>query len=157
MRSVEDILKQHAAYKAEAAFLDFRAGDLINFLPFETAKPFLIDTATADDWKEDDRSTEAVKATILGYMPFAWDKANNNRGLSAARSLHHMEAWLWMAEEDQLRERLFIDAEDYTHYGKPHLRAICEHFGWDWKQWDDGRWTNTEDGPGVSPDEVEAV
>ena len=67
------------------------------------------------------------------------------------RSIEHMKAWLWLLN-DPLGARL---DDLYRHYGKPCLRAICEKYGWDWRQWDDGSWRNDEDGPGLSPEEVE--
>jgi hypothetical protein len=31
---------------------------------------------------------------------------------------------------------------EYEHYGKEKLIYVCEFFGLDWKQWDDGVRTN---------------
>lgn len=52
-----------------------------------------------------------------------------------------------MLGEDQAVKKL----DSYELYGKPQLRAICEHFGWDWTQWDDGIWRNSESDEGVGP------
>jgi hypothetical protein len=80
-------------------------------------------------------------------MPFAWEKANDCRGLSANRSIEHMTAWLWMLGDD------LADKMDglYEYYGKPCLRAICEKYGCKWQQWDDGVWRNSEDDDGIAP------
>ena len=82
-------------------------------------------------------------------MAFAWEKANHRRGISAGRSLDHMSAWLWLLGHDEAADAML----DHDHYGKPRLRAICEAFGWDWRQWDDGRWTNEEQADGLAPPE----
>ena len=134
-------------------FFGFVRGDLIGFLPFESAKPFLKDEATSDGWEPSERDYDSVKAAMHDYMEFAWGKANGNRGLSAGRSLCHYQAWLWMLGEEEAAEAL----DNYSHYGKPQLRAICEKFGWDWRKWDDGRWTNCETEDGVGPEDVGPV
>lgn len=129
-------------------FLGFQSADLLSYLEYADAKPFLTKAATIDKWgKPASRDHGHVYDTILQYMVFAWDKANNRRGLSAYRSLEHMTSWLWMIGYD-------VDFSDYDHYGKPQLRAICEHFRWDWSMWDDGWWTSDELAKGDKPPET---
>lgn len=70
--------------------------------------------------------------TDIGYMPFAWDKANNGRGFSASRSMSHYQAWIWLAGDD------IGDLSEYDSYGKDNLVKICKHYGWDHSQWDNG-------------------
>ena len=66
-----------------------------------------------------------------------------------------MRAWLWLLGRTAAAEKLSLG---HDMYGKPQLRAICEEFGWDWKQWDDGSWTSVEMDPGDPPPEsVEAL
>jgi hypothetical protein len=81
---------------------------------------------------------------MLEYMPFAWDKANDMRGLSAGRSVQHFVGWTWLAGDDEL-SAWCDDNSNYQHYGKEILVRICEHYGWDWRQWDDGVRTNGGD------------
>ena len=81
---------------------------------------------------------EAMLKEMEEYMEFAWGKANDERGISANRSIQHYIAWTWLAGDRDLSaevERLY--AEEYDFYGKPILRKICEFYGWDWKQWDE--------------------
>ena len=77
--------------------------DLICTLPYEHAKPFLNEEVNKEEWelKSCPRPT-GVLAEMKKYMNFAWDKANNCRGLSACRSLMHMQAWLWLLGEDEV-------------------------------------------------------
>ena len=110
----------------------------------------LKDGATAEDWQEVEPNTDHLLGAIEEYMPFAWDKANNCRGLSADRSVSHMKAWLWLLGDD-LGEKL---DGIYCFYGKPCLRVICEKYGWDWRQWDDGEWRNEEGGAWTPPPDV---
>lgn len=136
-------------------FFGFQRSGIIEYLSFDDAKLFLKEGASREKWGDvKSRTHESIKDEILSYMPFAWEKANDNRGLSAGRSINHMQAWLWMMGEDNAAEAI----RGYSMYGKPQLRAICEHFGWDWKQWDDGRWTNDESSKGISaPESVDAL
>lgn len=126
-------------------------GDLLSRLAFDDVRQFLNDDMTSEQWAETKRGRdeEAVKAEMLNYMAFAWEKANNCRGLSAGRSLNHMSAWLWLLGHDKAAEQI----REYDLYGKPWLRAICEAFGWDWRQWDDGQWRNDESSDGHAPPE----
>lgn len=129
-------------------FWSFQRGDLIDYLPFSEAKPHLKEGVTAKQWQPQPSDRESVISQIKEYMPFAWEKANDRRGLSAGRSINHMQAWLWMLGEDAAAEAL----EDYSLYGKPQLRAICERYDIDWRAMDDGLWTNSEDDDGSSPE-----
>lgn len=131
-------------------FFGFKQGDLINYLYFEQAKPYLKDNVTEDQWKPSDLSRGAIIEEMLDYMEFAWGKANNCRGISSGRSIEHYEIWLWLLK-DELGEEL---GGMYQYYGKPCLRAICEKYGWDWRKCDDGEWRNSEDGPFISPPEA---
>lgn len=115
--------------------------DLVEFLDFDNAKDFLKENATKEEWDKTitPNTQEAIKSKILDYMPFAWEKANGMRGISANRSIDHMTAWLWLYDDNLLEK---VEEIEYEHYGKEKLIAICEHFNWDWKQWDDGIRTN---------------
>ena len=150
MRTAEEII-QRMHDKEDDDFLGFYRGDLIQYLTFEQAKPFINDDAVEDEWGDADELTdEAVKAKMLDYMEFAWGKANDCRGISASRSVEHYKAWLWLLGDD-LEDKL---DDIYEYYGKPCLRVICEKYGWDWRQWDDGEWRNYEDRPGMPPPET---
>jgi hypothetical protein len=135
----EIIARIQEVEKSGRDWLGTEQSDLIVRLSFEAAKPFLNDNAKADDWTVQPRDHDSVLAEAKEYMSFAWGKANNCRGISAGRSLSHYSAWMWLIGED------FGDLTDYEHYGKPQLRAICDRFGWDASQWDDGIRVNSED------------
>lgn len=154
MRTDQEIIARAEAVE-KRDWLGFEKGVLVSTLTFEAAKPFLKKDADPANWGEPNgRDREAVLAEMLDYMDFAWDKANNCRGISAGRSISYMSAWLWLIGYDEGAEQI----RDYTHYGKPQLRAICEHFGWDWRKWDDGEWKNEELEDGLAtPESVEAL
>lgn len=137
-RTPEEILARVEKIKNDDMF-GFEKEDLIYALPFAAAKPYLKEGVTEDEWAPITNHEEEIR----DYMAFAWDKANNCRGISAYRSLCHMKSWLWLLGDDEVE---WLD--DYEYYGKPHLVAICERFDIDWKALDNGVWRNAEEEPG---------
>ncbi len=118
-----------------------KIGDLIVCLPYDLAKEFFRDDATEEDFNKANVTAEpkVVAKWIVDYLPFAWEKANDCRGLSALRSLDHFTIWMWLLGFD-------VEFDDYEYYGKQQLRAISECFGFDWRAHDNGRWVNKEGG-----------
>lgn len=131
VRTDEEILDR-AKEIYDRDFMGFETSDLIVRLPFKLAKKFLKPEATEGDWNQEPRERDALLKEMADYMPFAWKKANGERGLSAGRSMSHYNAWVWLAGDD------LGDLTDYEYYGKDNLVRICNHYGWDAKQWDDG-------------------
>jgi hypothetical protein len=147
MMKTQDEIVTEVGNTINTDLFGFRIGNLLQFLSFEKARKFLKDEATEEQWKEHPLTREAVIAEIRDYMPFAWQKANSCRGLSAMRSISHMQAWLWLLGADQAAETI----EDYSCYGKPQLRSICEKLNIDWQKLDDGRWRDDEFFKGSAP------
>lgn len=152
MRTEDEIVERIRELRESDVF-GFTISELVAYLPFERAREFLEKGATGEDWPNFPTDRDSVVKQMRDYMAFAWEKANNRRGISAWRSLAHMQAWLWMIGEESAAEAL----SDYDHYGKPQLRAICDHFGWDWRDWDDDSWANAETEEGAPADRIETV
>lgn len=131
MRTDEEIIERIKAVQ-DRDFFGFEVLDLVIRLPFEKAKDFLKVEASESEWEVYPRDRESLVQQMLDYMPFAWGKANNKRGLSAGRSLAHYQSWSWLAGDD------LGDFTNYQFYGKDILVKICNHYGWDASQWDDG-------------------
>lgn len=133
MRTDAEILARIDAVKADD-FLGFQRNQLIGFLSFAAARPFLNEGVTEEQWAQVQRprDRDSILAAMLDYMPFAWEKANHGRGISAGRSMDHYSEWIWMLGDD------LGDLRNYSFYGKDHLVRICQHYGWDSSQWDDG-------------------
>jgi hypothetical protein len=147
-RTDAEILDRMSAVESRD-FFGAQRGDLGLFLSFEAAKPMLSAEYQNDPagW---DRKTDPAKE-VLEYMPFAWGKANSCRGLSSARSIDHMRAWLWLDGKEDLCAR-FDDL--YEYYGKPCLVLICHAYAIDWQALDDGEWRNDESGPVLSAEQA---
>jgi len=146
MRTPEAILARlKELEESNDDFFGFQRNSLIAALPFEQAKPFLKDGVTAEQWELEADPAKQIRE----YLSFAWEKANDCRGLSAARSLSRFAAWLWLMGDDDVS---WLD--DYTFYGKPHLVTISERVGFPWREHDDGKWRNSELEPGISAAEA---
>lgn len=139
MRTQQEIVNRIDALK-DNDFMGFQRSDLLSCLDFEHAKPFLKEGVTADQWQAESCEPEAVKARMLEYMPFAWEKANGCRGISASRSMSHYSAWIWLLGD----EDYFGDLQFYQHYGKSNLIMICKRYGWEHQKWDDSVRVNSE-------------
>ena len=116
--------------------MGFETFDLVSYLPFHLAAALLPATYAEAQWTQLPRDRDSVVAQMLEYMPFAWEKANDCKGLSASRSMSHYSAWVWLAGDD------LGELTEYEFYGKDNLVRICNHYGWDSSAWDDGIRTN---------------
>ena len=152
-RTQQEILNR-IKYVKRRDILGFEESDLIAFLDFKNAKKYLNKEyvkkveAGSEKWEQPN-----PVSLIKEYLPFAWDKANNCRGISAWRSLCHFAAWLWMdgMEEREIKPLL----EEYSYYGKPELVKISEKYGVNWKELDNGEWVQSEyDTPKTSKDVI---
>ena len=121
---------------ADRDFFGFEFSDLVVRLEYEKAKQFIPTDVIQKDWEVVSREPADVISMMRNYMSFAWEKANDCRGLSAGRSLSHYSAWIWLAGDD------LGDLLEYEFYGKDKLVLICNHYGWDSSEWDDGVRTN---------------
>ncbi len=135
MRTQDEIVERLEARKVGDP-LCFEVDEYLIYLDYKHAKPYLKDGTTEREW---DAASDhlSLPERMRDYMSFAWNKANNERGISANRSIMHYIAWLWLAEENKLLARVESEYQgNYCSYGKPILRMICKHFGWDWSQRD---------------------
>ncbi len=150
VRTIEEIVERLKSLQSgdEDDFFGVVVCDLLNFLPFARAKEWLKPEATEQDWQVKTLDRKTVIHEIETYMPFAWDKANDCRGLSASRSIDHMRTWLWLLRDDDLAEKI----KQYSMYGKPQLRAICRAYNLEWESYDNGEWLTAERDSPLSPD-----
>jgi len=125
---------------------------VLNFMTFEEAKKANILTDEAikkiesgeEKWESIPYTPQNVLNRIKSYLEFAWDKANDCRGISAWRSIQHFRNWFYMFGDKDI-DVLVKELENYKYYGKPWLAIICEILNIDWEKLDDGYWGNSED------------
>jgi hypothetical protein len=124
-RSQEEIVARMK--RDDADFLGFGREVLVDYLSRESAATFLHGEPVPDDWRCVTDTTEAAQ-DFLDYMVFAWMKAQDQRGISASRSILKLGEWLWLLGRDDLAE-LANSSALYNPYGAPALVAVCEQMG----------------------------
>jgi len=131
MRTKEEIRERVGVMQATDPF-GFGTADLRVYLPEE-----LVEGATADE----PPTPEQMRTEIAKYLPFAFGKALDHRGLSASRSVQHLRAWLWLGGYDGLL-RFAEDEANYPNYGVPILKRVATELGLpvpdDIRDWPDG-------------------
>jgi hypothetical protein len=128
MRTEQEIVER-IRERAKEDLFGFEISALVVWLPFDKAREFLKDEAKESEWSYKPCTDDAVRRKVLGYLPFAWDKALNHRGISAGRSISHMTAWLWLLGETELCAVCEDGEKHYTPYGAPILKMISDKFG----------------------------
>lgn len=123
-RTEEDIIKRMESIKNDDFFGTIRT-DLLEFLSFDAARPYLKPEVTHEKWGEIQRTPtkEGVMSRMQEYMDFALEKAKHHRGLSASRSIDHYRAWIWLLGEDDQ-----IHWERWGQYGCGVLKQIGEKY-----------------------------
>ena len=157
MRTREEI-RDRLKYLKQTDFFGMTLEDLQIYLPEEFAE------GAQDSAKEPPSLNEVIKL-IVEYLPFAFEKAINHRGLSTSRSIQHLVNWAWLACRNDLRE--FAEADEhYKMYGVPILKLFAQEFGVlmppDIRDWQDGKSCQPDcqegcsDAPGeVDPNELD--
>lgn len=128
MKTQEQLIERYQQV-ADNDFFGAKRGDLAKYMTRESLAA--VGAPVSDDQAHligKPLTRDAVLAEMHNYMTFAWDKANNERGLSAGRSINHFEAWLWLLGDEEALA-FAEDAENYPDYGRPILHYICERFG----------------------------
>lgn len=131
MPTQEQILerfKEKRGSDATGLWYEFMGKLLVPYLPFDYIKNEL---ATKDILDEDinDIMTPLNRIEILKeaqkYLSFAWDKCNDQRGISANRSLAHYIEWFWLADEPEFSDKIDKEFEtNYHSYGRHILEMI---------------------------------
>jgi len=128
MRTQEEILKR---FKEVKDIFGTQRGDLISYLTFENAKIFLKEEYVKKVENEEEEWEVLIdaKKEILDYLKFAYEKAESQKGLSAARSMLHFKTWVWIDNPDFYKE-IISDINNYYDYGLPTLDKISAFYGY---------------------------
>lgn len=131
MKTLEDTIKMHLAKLNENEFLkmDDRFGKrLCQFLSEEQMKLFgyeLTEEAKAK-WEPKPFTRENVLAQLKSDVEFGYEKANNQRGISAELMFYVVMEWCHVLEEGLEN----YNEKEYAPYGKPIFEAVDEKYGW---------------------------
>lgn len=128
MRTQEEIIER---FKNSSDMLGTQQWDLVELLTYENAKEFLRKEfiESVEKWEDKWEQKTETKTTILDYLPFAYSKAEWERGISAGRSMLHFKTWIWFDDEKFYNE-IISDIDNYTDYGMPALDKISTHYGY---------------------------
>lgn len=125
-RSPEDIKKRmssgdHVFAFDKEVYLDYLSlDDALEFLTPEAVTKY----KGGEPWPQITTVEEAAQ-DFMDYMNFAWGKAEDQRGISASRSIMKLGAWLWLLGREDLEE-IINDDDRYNPYGAPALIAVCD-------------------------------
>lgn len=127
----DEILARYNTVASRDMF-GFESDEYLSYLDDKHLRPLLNQEAAGGQIGQPlELNREKIVAKMRDYINFAWEKANDERGISASRSVLHYVAWTWLAGDREFSaeiERMGI--EDYAPYGKPILRRIEEFYGW---------------------------
>jgi len=101
---------------------------LLYQLDYDAIRPVLADGVTADDWAAARASELNVETAARAYLLFAVGKADDERGISAERSVIKLREYAWLLGRDDVITAM--DAAPYPPYGKPTLRAFADGMGY---------------------------
>ena len=132
MRIAEEILER-IKVEQQDDILGLAIGDLIGVLTFEEAKSIREKDITKEDWGDVlSRDVENVKKRLVGYLPFAIEKALGHRGISSSRSVAHMRNYVWLIGDDEAL-KFVEDSSNYPQYGVPVLKYLADRYNFDYR------------------------
>jgi hypothetical protein len=88
---------------------------------------FLKPETTKEEWnKSIFKTDDDIKAAAIEYLAFAYEKCEDERGLSANRSIDHYEGFFWLLGDAEYGA--FV-ATEYGWYGRTQLDKASELLG----------------------------
>ena len=135
-RTPDEIVAQIEAWEDDD-WMGTKRGDLIEHLPYSHAKPFLQDGVTENEWEEQRRSGPDPWERAEDYLDFAAGKIEDERGLSAGRSVDHFIAWSWLLDPTGEATRQ-IEAAPYGWYGENQVATFARLFEMRWPRMQGG-------------------
>lgn len=147
MRSQKEILdKIEELEKTDFDFTGIMQQDLKKRLTWSNVQPYLKpehrSSVCPPEWKVSSIiEKEEILKEMRDYIDFAYEKAYDQRGLSAIRSIMHYMCWIWLLGKEYdgfLSKIMNAFLNNFEPYGIPILRMIADEFGWDWKKLEHG-------------------
>lgn len=134
----QDELAQQVRISQKRDLLGFETHEYLEYLDVEHFREFARKDADLSNFPKPQYDKAKLLKRMKDYMEFAFDKANNYRGISSKRSVMHYVAWSWLAGDKEFSGQIQNEFENnYNAYGKDILCMICNHYSWDSMQWDD--------------------
>jgi hypothetical protein len=131
MRTPDEIVARIIARRLRDP-LGFEINEYVLALDYEHARAFIRPETVAKDWGAPSyQSDEVVLERMQTYVDFAYEKINDERGISAHRSIGHYIAWLYLVGNDELRAWVEKEVDtNYHSYGRHIMDRIVTAYGW---------------------------
>lgn len=131
MKTQEEILERYNERK-DGDSLGFEVDKYPEWLTFENVKKLgiLKEDVTEEEWNKyyKEPTYENIMAKMKDYISFAYEKARDQKSISAWRSLAHYQAWIWLLD-DGFSDEFNKEVEDnYDNYGISILDILNEKY-----------------------------
>lgn len=100
---------------------------LLYYIDFGTARPFLKDGVTAEEWSEVVEDPAEIGEAARIYYEFALGKIEDERGISAERSVVKLREYAWLMGRDDVVAAM--DEASGSRYGAAKVAVFGESFG----------------------------
>lgn len=125
MRALEEVIAAYESKQREQCLDGRDLHRLIRFVPESdlarlgvTLKQEYVGTHVAEEF-----TREAVLAQLAGDVAFGFEKALDQRGLSAGLMAEVVQLWNWVLDEG------LADFNEYPQYGLPIFKATAVKYG----------------------------
>ena len=98
---------------------------LAYFIPTEDLGKIGLGLQDGQTHTPNDFTRENVVAQLKDDVAFGFEKALNQRGISAGLMYEVVKMWMWILEDD------LADFDDYAMYGLPLFKAVALKYGFD--------------------------
>lgn len=121
-----------------ADIFGFETADLLVYLTWDHAKPFLHAGANESEWRAKYPVFIPPLKAATDYLPYAWKMANKSHAVASLRTVCHLKAWFWLAGFGV--DLMAAMNTNYNYYSKGPLIFASEALDFDWRNADDGEW-----------------
>lgn len=125
MRTLEEVIAAYEAGERDQCLDGRDVHRLVKFVPEPdlarlgvTLKPEYVGSHVAEEFTRD-----AVLAQLSGDVAFGFEKALDQRGLSAGLMAQVVQLWNWVLDEG------LADLDEYPQYGLPIFKATAVKYG----------------------------
>lgn len=124
--------------KKKNDFMGWETSCYFDYLDYKHLEQFFAEGAkfkdgyNKDNYKPEKLTRNKIISIMEDYMPFAIGKAEDERGISASRSIAHFIGWTWLAGDKDFSDKIRKECdENYYNYGKKILEMICDEYNID--------------------------
>ena len=127
----QDEIVERILERRENDILCWELEDFYSYLDYEHVKQFLKKDIKKSDINASILLRDNIIKQIKEYMPFAIEKMEDERGISAERSICHFIGWTWLAGDKDLSNKIADKSKISNDYGRDILKMICKFYNID--------------------------